>query len=100
MPTQARAETWVMSAARHAYGVHDPAVASEASRAPSNVVPLLLLVIGLAAVSIWFVALPASAQQPAAEQSCEVYVIGKRAVCKPVPGSAAAAPKRTPSAKR
>ena len=55
-----------MSATRHAYG-HDPAVGNDAARARSNVIPLLLLVAGLVAASVWFVALPAFDEQPAAK---------------------------------
>ena len=60
-----------MSAARHAYG-HDSSAGSDASRARSNVIPLLLLVAGLVAASVWFVALPAFDQQPAAKPHAQV----------------------------
>jgi len=39
------------------------------------VLPLLILVIGLAAATVWFVALPALDKPPRAERSCEVFVL-------------------------
>ena len=59
---------------RPVYGLPDGAVASD-SRAPSPVLPLLLLVGVLAAATVWFVALPAFAKPVRAERSCEVMVL-------------------------
>ena len=59
-----------MSAARQAVlGASGGAVARE--RGPSPVIPLLIMVLGLATATIWFVALPALAT-PAPGRSCEV----------------------------
>ena len=43
------------------YGLPEGAVPNMSSRGPSPVLPLLLLVVVLAAASVWFVALPAFA---------------------------------------
>ncbi len=66
-----------MSATRHvhAYGLPDVAVASERSGGPSSVLPLLIIVIGLAAATIWFVALPVFHEPASVGRSCEVYVL-------------------------
>ena len=64
-----------MSAARPAYGVAGAAVANEHSSARSPVLPLLLLFIGLAAATVWFVVLPGLDKQPRAQRSCEVVVL-------------------------
>lgn len=80
-----------MSAARHAYG--PPGVVSAADETPrvaSTVLPLLLLVLGLAAATIWFVALPALDKPQRAERSCEVFVLesgSTRCVPTPKPGA-------------
>lgn len=81
-----------MSAARHAYGLPGGALAEESSRGPSGALPLLLLVVGLAAATIWFVALPAF-DKPPAERSCEVVFLESGApqcLEKPAFGSPAA----------
>ena len=88
-----------MSAARPAYGVPDVAVSRE--RTPTGALPLLLLFLGLAAATVWFVALPAF-DHASAKPSCEVYVLESGSTaCKPLPGSrkAGAGPKSA-SAKR
>ena len=66
-----------MSAARrvHAYGVSEIAVAEARSSEPSGVLPLLILVIGLAAATIWYVALPVLHTPASMARSCEVYVV-------------------------
>ena len=84
-----------MSAARHvyAYGVPEVAVASERSGEPSSVLPLLIMVIGLAAATIWFVALPVFHTPASVGRSCEVYVLPSgttKCVPYPKPGSWAA----------
>lgn len=63
-----------MSAARPAYGVPDATVENDQPRLVSTALPLLLLVIGLAAASVWYVALPAFEPEPA-KRSCEVIVL-------------------------
>ena len=65
-----------MSAARHAhaYGLPEVAVASAPSGEPSSALPLLFLVIGLAAATIWYVALPVLRAESEG-RSCEVYVM-------------------------
>ena len=65
-----------MSAARHAYEPSGVAVAQEAPR--SNAILLLILVVGLAAVTVWFVALPTldkALATPAPKRSCAVVVV-------------------------
>lgn len=85
-PTTSPADPSRVSAARHAHRLPSVAVAAERSSAPSPVVPLLVLVIGLAAAAVWFVALPALDRPPRAERSCEVYVLASGATkCVPRP---------------
>jgi hypothetical protein len=50
------------------------AVAEERPSMASGVLPLLILVIGLATATVWFVALPAL-EKPPAERSCEVVFL-------------------------
>ena len=84
-----------MSAARPGYGVPEVAVSSE--RAPSGALPLLMLFLGLAAATVWFVALPAF-DEPRAKRSCEVYVLKSGSpTCKPFPGSRLASAKPKPA---
>ena len=56
------------SLARPVYGVPEGAVPNDGARGPSPVVPLLILVVVLAAASVWFVALPAFAKPVRAER--------------------------------
>ena len=54
---------------------------------------ILLIVIGLAVATVWFVALPAFERQPHAKRSCEVVVLesgATRCVRDPTRGSRAA----------
>jgi hypothetical protein len=88
-----------VSAARHAYGAQGVAVAEERTSVASGMLPLLILVIGLAAATVWFVALHAL-EKPPAEQSCEVVFVRSgttRCVEKPVPRSRAMVQKSKPS---
>ena len=64
-----------MLAARHAprYGLHE--AVADAPREPNGVLPLLIVVIGLAAAAIWFVALPIYHPSASVGRSCEVYVM-------------------------
>jgi hypothetical protein len=90
-----------VSAARPAYGVAGGAAASERPNVASSVLPLLILVIGLAAATIWFVALPAL-DKPHAKRSCEVIVLKQsstRCVPKPTPGSPAVPQKAKPTSR-
>ena len=101
-----------MSAAGQAHVASDVGVANEragavraAAPAPkerSPVLPLMILVIGLAAAATWFVALPQLDKPATVQRSCEVIVLetGKtRCVANPKTGSKAAA-KKARSAKR
>lgn len=65
-----------MFAAKHAraYGLPEVAVAGT-PREPSGLLPLLILVIGLAAATIWYVALPVLQTPASMRRSCEVYVM-------------------------
>jgi hypothetical protein len=48
---------------------------------------LLLLVIGLAAATVWFVVLPTLDKPPTAKRTCEVFVLRSGATkCVPTPG--------------
>jgi hypothetical protein len=57
-----------------AYGLPDAVVEDGRSGGPSGVIPLLILVIVLAAAAVWFVAVPAFGK-PLAKRSCEVVVL-------------------------
>jgi hypothetical protein len=73
----------------HAYATADVAGAAR-SGAPSNVLPLLILVIGLAVATIWFVALPTLEKQPAG-RPCDVFVLPSGTTkCVPTPEARAA----------
>ena len=61
--------------AQPAYGLPEATLGNEHSGAPSPLIPLLLLCIGLAAAAVWFVALPALAKPARAERTCEVIVL-------------------------
>ena len=63
------------SLARPVYGLPEGAVPNDGARGPSPVLPLLILVLVLAAASVWFVALPAFAKPVRAERTCEVIVL-------------------------
>ena len=97
------AESSTVSAARHAHALRGVPVANERSSEPSPVLPLLFLVMGLDAASVWFVALPALDEPPRARRSCEVYVLksgATKCVAKPRPGSHAASQKNKLSTAR
>jgi hypothetical protein len=62
----------------------------------------MILVIGLAAATIWFVALPALDKPARAERSCEVFVLrsgSTRCVPKAMPGSRAVPQKHKSSSR-
>jgi hypothetical protein len=72
-------------------------VADPRSGDPSPVLPLLMLVAGLAAATVWFVGLPAL-EEPPPGRSCEVYVLRSGATkCVPKPGTRAVAKKPKPA---
>ena len=95
-----------MSAAGQAHVASDAGVANERAGAGgavapttkerSPVLPLMALVIGLAAAATWFVALPQLDKPATVQRSCEVIVLesGKtRCVANPKTGSKAASTK-------
>ena len=85
-----------MSAARQAVlGASGGAVARESERGPSPVIPLLIMVLGLAIATIWFVALPAL-ETPLTGRTCEVVFL-KDGTTKCVEKPAGAAKKHKPS---
>jgi hypothetical protein len=57
------------------YGSPETVVATQAPRAPSGALPLLILVIALAGATVWFVAVPALDKPVRSERSCEVIVL-------------------------
>ena len=57
-----------------AYGIPESVTTREDSGGTGGVLPLLILVVALAAGAVWFVALPAFEKAPA-ERSCEVVVL-------------------------
>jgi hypothetical protein len=59
----------------HGYGSPEATAAGEYPRVPSAVLPLLLLFVGLAVATVWFVAIPAFNRAPHVERSCEVIVL-------------------------
>ena len=101
-----------MSAAGQAHVASDVRVANEragavrtaapAQKERSPVLPLMALVIGLAAAATWFVALPQLDKPATVKRSCEVIVLESgqtRCVASPKTGSKAAA-KKAEAAKR
>ena len=76
-----------MPAAKPVYGVLDVASANEWADEYRTVVALLLLVTGLAAATIWFVALPLFDQPNGAPQACESFVLTDDGVIRCVPES-------------
>jgi hypothetical protein len=68
--------------------------ASDPAGEPSPVVPLMILVLGLAVATMWFVALPAL-EQPPPRRTCEVVFLKggtTRCIEPPVPGMRAVPP--------
>jgi hypothetical protein len=67
----------------------------------SSVLPLLVLVVGLAAATVWLVALPLLDRSPRAERPCEVYVMPSGKVkCVPTSTGSSAAKKPKPKPAR
>ena len=76
-----------MSAARHAYGVPGADLVDESPKVRSAALPLLAIVIGLAAATVWFVGLPLLEPAPA-KRSCEVVFLKSgttRCIAAPTP---------------
>jgi hypothetical protein len=71
-------------AAKPVYGVLDVEERADENR---TVVALLLLVTGLAAATIWFVALPVFDKPSGAPQACESFVLTDDGVIRCVPES-------------
>lgn len=70
----------------HAYGVPEATLADAPSGA-SGFLPLLILVVGLAIATVWYVALPAFDEPVAKKRSCEVVVLASgsiKCVAKPM----------------
>lgn len=76
-----------MPAAKPVYGVLDVASATERTDKNRTVVALLLVVTGLAAATIWFVALPLFDTPNGAPQACESFVLTDDGVIRCVPES-------------
>jgi hypothetical protein len=68
------------------YGIPEATVPNARS-GPSGVLPLLVLVVVLAAAAVWYVALPAFDQPVAQKRTCEVVVLASGATaCVEAPG--------------
>ena len=85
-----------MPAAKPVYGVLDVASAKERSDENRTVIALVALVTGLAAATLWLVALPLFDNPHSAPQACESFVLTDDGVIRCVPestlGSAASRP--------
>jgi hypothetical protein len=71
------------------------APAREQAREPSPVVPLMILVLGLAVATMWFVVLPTLEKPPPSGRTCEVVFLtngNTRCIEPPVPGMRAIPP--------
>ena len=89
-----------MSAARHAQGQPAPAAYEARTATRSPALPLLIMVLGLAIATIWFVALPMLDEPVHAKRTCEVIVLGSgqtRCVTNPKTGTKAAHQKAKPA---
>jgi hypothetical protein len=80
-----------MSAVEPIYGVREPSSEHESPRSfAREVLPLLMLFVGLAIATMWFVALPALEPAPA-DDSCKRVIVKSgsgRCVAEPLVGSA------------
>jgi hypothetical protein len=80
-----------VSSARYARGVYTPAANQQPSASSSPFVPLLIMVLGLAIATIWFVAPPMLNQPAQVKRACEVIVLKSgKTRCVPTPGTKAA----------
>lgn len=88
-----------MSAPGPVYGLPGDAVADEPPKLAGSMLPLMVLFVGLAVATMWFVARPAFDKTPRAERSCEVFVLKSGSitcVAKPILGSRAVPQKPKP----
>ena len=76
-----------MPAAKPVYGVLDVSPDDERSEETRTVIALLLLVTGLAAATLWFVALPLFDKPHGGPQACESFVLTDDGVIRCVPES-------------
>ena len=76
-----------MPAAKPVYGVLDVDSGKERAEENRAVIALLLLVTGLAAATLWFVALPLFDGPNGAPQACESFVLTDDGVIRCVPES-------------
>lgn len=75
-----------MPAAKPLYGVLNGALANELSdEAARTLIALLILVTGLAAATIWFVALPLLDNPRRETQACDMFVLTKSGVTRCIP---------------
>jgi hypothetical protein len=80
------AEASNVPAAKPLYGVLNVSVRNQRSDAEGRtVIALVFLVTGLAAATIWFVALPLFDTPHRAPQDCEAFVLTKSGVTKCIP---------------
>jgi hypothetical protein len=80
-----------------AYGIPESVTTREDSSGAGGVLPLLILVVALAAAAVWFVALPAFEKAPAG-RSCEVVVLKSGSpACVPEPARSAGKVAHKPS---
>lgn len=84
-----------MPAAKPVYGEVNVAFSNERSDEASTVIALLFLVTGLAAATLWLVALPLLDQPHRAAQTCEMFVLTKSGVTRCVPDTTPETPART-----
>lgn len=90
-----------MSAARTGYGIPEAVEETESSQRVVGVLLLMGLVAALAAVTVWYVLVPALDTTPPAERSCEVVVLASgstKCVSDPSKGSRATAHAAKPRA--
>lgn len=74
-----------MPAAKPLYGVLNVRFGKRSEETTRTVIALLILVTGLAAANIWFVALPLFEKPDRALQDCQTFVLTKSGVAKCVP---------------
>jgi hypothetical protein len=80
-----------------AYGIPETVATNEHSGRAGGIFPLLILVVALAAATVWFVALPALQDAPAA-RSCEVVILESGSpACVPEPARASGKATHKPS---
>ncbi len=80
-----RADAWIVSAARHAYGstvvvADEPPRKADVPLTSFGIALRATFGIALSAVAIWFVLLPAISEKPTSLQPCEVVLLGNGTV--------------------